>query len=86
MLAITRKINQKVQIGDGITVHVDNIQKGDIFLSITLPSGEVKYEAINEDEKIQITDDVVIRAALIKGKGQARIAITAPKSMVIKRL
>ncbi len=85
MLVITRKLNGKLQIGD-INVHVVKIHKGNIFLNITLPNGEVKCEVVNENEEIQVAEDVVIKATLNKGKHQVRIGISAPKSMAIKRI
>jgi len=86
MLVITRKPNQKLQIGDNIIVHVVNIDNGKIFLDITLPSGEVKCEVVRDNEEIQVTEDVVIRATVIKGKRQVRFGISAPDSMAIKRI
>ncbi len=86
MLVINRKLNEKLQIGDDIIVHVVNIHNENIFLNLTLPSGELKCEVINENEKIQVTDEIVIRATVIKGKRQVRVGISAPVSMKIKRL
>jgi len=86
MLVITRKLNEKLQIGENITVHVVKIHKGNIFLNITLPNGEVKCEVVNENEEIQVTEDVVIKATLNKWKHQVRIGISAPDSMAIKRI
>jgi len=85
MLVITRKLDERLQIGD-LTVHVVKIHKGNIFLNITLSSGEVKCEVVFSNREIQVTEDVAIRATLFRGKCQVRLAISAPDSMVIKRI
>ena len=86
MLAVTRKLNEKLQIGENITVQVVSFHDGNVSLNITLPNGDVKYKVVSEDEEVQISDDVVITARAIQGKCQARLGITAPKSMAIKRI
>ena len=86
MLVITRKLNEKLQIGDDITVQVINIRDDIVSLIITLPNGDTKGKIVSEDEEVQISDNVVITARSIQGKCQVRLGITAPKSMAIKRI
>ncbi len=86
MLVITRKLNEKLQIGENIIVQVINIRDDIVSLIITLPNGDTKGKIVSEDEEVQISDDVVITARSIRGKCQARLGITAPKNMAIKRI
>jgi len=86
MLIITRKINEKLQIGDDITVQVVNIHDGNVFLDITLPNGDVKCEVIGQDEEIEIAEDVKVKIIYIQGRCQVRLGITAPGSMGIGRV
>jgi len=86
MLVIARKLNEKLQIGDNITVHVVNIHDGNVFLDITLPNGEIKCEVMRRDEEIEITEDVKIRAAEIIGSSKVRLGVTAPGEMGVRRI
>ena len=86
MLVITRKLNEKLQIGDDIIVHVDSIREDNVCLIITLPGGKEKREVVSANREIQVTEDVVIRATVIQGKSKVRLGITAPDSMAIKRI
>ncbi len=86
MLVIARKLNEKLQIGDNITIHVVNIHDGNVFLDITLPNGEVQCEVIGRDEEIEISKDVKVRAAEIIGSSKVRLGVTAPGEMGVKRV
>jgi len=86
MLVIKRKLNEKIQIGEYITVQVVKFHDDKVFLNITLPNGDVKCEVVSKDEEIHISEDVVIMARVIQDKCHVRIGITAPKSMFIKRI
>jgi len=86
MLVITRKLNEKLQIGDNITVHVVNIHDGNVFLDITLPNGEIKCEVVGQDGEIEITEDVKVRAVEIMGSSKVRLGVTAPGDMGIGRV
>ena len=86
MLIITRKISEKLQIGDDLIVHVVNIRDDSVSLIITLPNGDVKSEVMSEDEKIHVTEDVIIMATEIQGKSQVRLGVLAPSNMFIKRI
>jgi len=86
MLVITRKLNEKLQIGDNITVHVVNIHDGNVFLDITLPSGDIKSDVIGQDGEIEITEDVKVRAVEIMGSSKVRLGVTAPREMGIGRV
>jgi len=86
MLVIARKLNEKLKIGDNITVHVVNIHDGNVFLDITLPNGEIKCEVISQNEEIEISEDVKIRAAEIIGSSKVRLGVTAPRSVGVKRV
>jgi len=86
MLVITRKLNEKLQIGDNITIHVVNIHDGNVFLDITLSSGDVKCEVIGQDEEIEITEEVKVRAVEIMGSSKVRLGVTAPREMGIGRI
>ena len=86
MLVITRKPNAKLQIGDNITVHLVNIQEGSVFLNILFSGGEVKYEVIGQDEEIEVTDEVKVRAALIEENRKVRLGITAPRDIRVRRI
>ena len=86
MLVIKRKLNEKLQIGENITVQVVDFHDDNVSLNITLPNGEVKSEVVGEKDKIQISNDVVIMARVIQKKHHVRLAISAPKSMAIQRI
>ena len=86
MLVITRKLNEKLQIGDNITVHVVNIHDGNVFLDITLPSGDIKCEVVGQDEEVEISEDVKVKAVEIMGSSKVRLGIAAPRSMGVKRV
>ena len=62
MLVIKRKLNEKLQIGDDLTVQIVGFHDDTVSLNITLPNGEVKSEVVGGGEEIQICEDVVIRA------------------------
>jgi len=86
MLVLTRKLNEKLQIGDNITVHVVNIHDGDVFLDITLPSGDIECKVIGQDEETEISEDVKVRATEIMGTSKVRLGVTAPREMGIGRI
>jgi len=86
MLVITRKLNEKFQIGDDIIVHVVKIHDSDIFLNITLPSGDLKCEVVGQYEEIHITEDVKIRAAEIISKNKVRLGVIASGDMGVRRV
>ena len=77
MLVITRKLNQKIQIGDNITVHVVEIQEGKVFLNITLPSRDIKSEITGLDEEIEITEEVKVKIIHIQGRCQVKLGIAS---------
>ena len=70
-------------IEENITVQVFNFHDDNVSLNITLPNGDIKSKVASKDEKIPVTEEVVITARVIQGKCQARLGITAPGSMAI---
>ena len=86
MLVITRKLNEKLQIGDDVIVHVFNIQEGSVFLDITLPNGDLKCDVVGQNEEISITEEVKVQVVEIQGKRKVRLGVTAPGKMGVKRV
>ena len=55
-------------------------------MNILFSGGEVKYEVIGQDEEIEVTDEVKVRAALIEENRKVRLGITAPRDIRVRRI
>lgn len=84
MLVLTRRIHEGFSIGEDIFVRVLNITgRENILLRVKTPEGESRHlKEVNG--RVEIADNISLVVLGIRGN-RAKIAIAAPRSVVIDR-
>ncbi len=71
MLVLTRKVNQTIVVGDGITITVVAVEKGRVRLGITAPkSVAVHRQEVAEEIAREVEEDEAYRQWWLKGGGK----------------
>ena len=88
MLILTRRIGEKIMIGDDTAITVLGIKRNSVLVSVGEPDQNplpVDCYALKIGESIMIDDDVSIKI-LSRSRNQVSIGITAPDDVPVHRL
>lgn len=99
MLVIKRRVGEKLVIGNGIEVRLDNISsKGKVALNISshekikTKAGFFTTKSKNNDvfifkgDTITINDNVIIHISSLMGDSQIKVGIDAPRDIFVLRM
>jgi len=86
VLIVTRKRDEKLVIGDTVTVRVVAVHHDVVELEVAVLNEEVKREAVKFDEEIRINEEVKIKVTDIISGNRIRLGITAPREFKILRI